>query len=109
MRIFEITQNNQTLIELRGIRLTLTKEYNELVDKLGPPLPSILKYRNFGPQQVTEIINKAINLLNKFEEDAEYFINADWDDPADIDIINAVTIVNQQLTHIKQLRQQLGI
>jgi hypothetical protein len=64
IRIYEITQSNQLLIELRGVKINHIKEYNYLAFLLTNAI-------NNPPKDITvlnNILQSYIPSLNKFEE-----------------------------------------
>ena len=48
-------------------------------------------------------------LSNKFENQINEILNENWYDTDDQDLFNYLKLAKQQLAHIQQIRQELGI
>jgi hypothetical protein len=106
MLIYEIVKTNRTLIKILNIKTKFTKEYVNLLSILDT-----LKYINFAPANIAVVYVTTVKIaLDKFEEIINKFINnqnLDFDN--DLDLNKRANLAKQQLEHIKQLRQQIGI
>jgi hypothetical protein len=106
MLIYEIVKTNRTLIKILNIQTKFTKEYVNLLSILDT-----LKYINFAPANIAVVYVTTVKIaLDKFEEIINKFINnqnLDFDN--DLDLNKRANLAKQQLEHIKQLRQQIGI
>ena len=98
MRIFEITDNNQTILSILGInKESLDKEYIDVTNLLSMLIRLRSPHRN---QYALSIIENFENLISKIQENRLL----DRTDPDIIDILNKI---QHMQTHVAQLKSQL--
>lgn len=93
-----------------GLQTKFTKDYNKIIKMLNS-YKNQLNYQNFTPSHLLAIYQTPIiNSLNAFEYQINEFINnQSLDFDSDNDLAKTLNIAKQQLDHIQQLRQELGI
>jgi hypothetical protein len=105
VRLFEITNENQVLIKLRGLQFDFTQQYTSFIEILDTASRIHLAH----PAMFLLMKRLHSHELDDFENKLQEFINNDSFNVNDPDLINYINLAKQQLEHIKQLRQQVGI
>jgi hypothetical protein len=99
---------NELDMKFREIKFEFSGDYNRFVSMIN----GLLGIKNSGMTYSPLITTATVMLkpdLDKFEIDIIEFINDTTYDNNDPDLINHKNLAKQQLEHIKQLRQQIGI
>ena len=98
VRITEITDKNDIWNKLNGIDLEFDPEYNFLVKVLTLLIPLKSKHRN----------QKALVNIEDFEMRASRFLNTQYPDPDDPDVVSVKQKVSEMLSNINGLKSQMN-
>lgn len=104
MRLFEITDQNAMMRAIHDFKMNYTDEYEALSHKLIG-----LKFSNFAPRLLAVVKPHFKSETDEFERNVLNFINFDWPEIDDQELIDDLALARKQLANIKKLRLQVNI